>query len=53
LQQSTRLKALEFWKAVTLDQANLLESVIQLLNEHKVKYCVIDGQGVNAYAEPV
>jgi hypothetical protein len=47
------MKALEFWKAVTLDHANLLESLIHLLNEHKVKYCVIGGQGVNAYAEPV
>jgi hypothetical protein len=47
------MKALEFWKAVTVDHANLLESLIQLLNEHKVKYCVIGGQGVNAYAEPV
>src|SRR5713101_5556250 len=47
------MKAPEFWKAVTLDHANLLESLIQLLNEHKVKYCVIGGQGVNAYVEPV
>lgn len=47
------MKALEFWKAVTVDHANLLESLIQLLNEHKVKYCVIGGQGVNAYAEPL
>ena len=47
------MKALEFWKAVTLDHANLLESLIQLLNEHKVKYCMIGGQGGNAYAEPL
>ena len=47
------MQALEFWKAVTVDHANLLESLIQLLNEHKVKYCVIGGQAVNAYADPV
>src|ERR1700730_1082733 len=47
------MQALEFWKAVTMDHANLLESLIQLLNEQKVKYCVIGGQAVNAYAEPV
>lgn len=47
------MQALEFWKAVTVDQANLLESVVALLNEHGVKYCVIGGQAVNAYAEPV
>jgi len=47
------MQALEFWKAVTVDRANLLESLIQLLNEHKVKYCVIGGQAVNAYVEPL
>jgi len=35
------------------ERANLLESLIQLLNEHKVKYSVTGGQAVNAYAEPV
>jgi len=47
------MQALEFWKTVTVDHANLLESLIGLLHEHKVKYCVIGGQAVNAYAEPV
>ncbi len=47
------MQALEFWKAVTSDRANLLESVIGLLEEHEIRYCVIGGQAVNAYAEPV
>jgi hypothetical protein len=47
------VQALEFWKAVTVDHANLLESLIAFLNEHRVKYCVIGGQAVNAYAEPL
>ena len=47
------MQALEFWKTVTVDHANLLESLIGLLHEHEVKYCVIGGQAVNAYAEPV
>lgn len=47
------MQALEFWKTVTVDHANLLESLIGLLNDHRVKYCVIGGQGVNAYAEPL
>ena len=47
------MQALEFWKAVTVDHANLLESLIQLLNEHRTKYCVIGEQAVNAYAEPL
>ena len=47
------MRALEFWKTVTMDHANLLESLIGLLNDHGVKYCVIGGQAVNAYAEPL
>ena|SRR5437867_691331 len=47
------MQALEFWKAVTVDHANLLESLIVFLNEHQVRYCVIGGQAVNAYAEPL
>ena len=47
------MQALEFWKAVTVDHANLLGSLIRLLHEHQAKYCVIGGQAVNAYAEPL
>lgn len=36
-----------------MDQANLLERLIALLIEHGIRYCVIGGQAVNAYAEPV
>jgi hypothetical protein len=45
------MRALEVWKTVTVDHANLLESLIGLLNDHGVKYCVVGGQAVNAYAE--
>jgi hypothetical protein len=47
------MQALAFWKAVAMDQSNFLEGLIGLLAEHKVRYCVIGGQGVNAYAEPL
>ena len=47
------MRALAFWKTVTLDQANLLESLIALLAENQIRYCVIGGQAVNAYADPV
>src|SRR5262249_166711 len=47
------MEALAFWKAVAHDQSNFLENLIALLDDHKVKYCVIGGQGVNAYAEPL
>ncbi len=47
------MQALTFWKTVTVDRANFLESLIGLLAEHRVRYCVIGGQGVNAYVEPL
>ena len=47
------MRALEFWKAVTEDQANVLERVIALLTEHRISFCVIGGHAVNAYVEPV
>jgi len=47
------MRALEFWKAVTVGRANLLESLVSLLEENQIRYCVIGGQGVNAYADPL
>jgi hypothetical protein len=47
------MQALAFWKAVAMDKSNFLESLIGLLAEHRIRYCVIGGQGVNAYAEPL
>jgi hypothetical protein len=47
------MKALSFWKAVTLDKSNLLEEVFALLQDHDVRFCVIGGQAVNAYVEPL
>lgn len=36
-----------------MDKSDLLEQLIALLAEHKIRYCVIGGQGVNAYVEPL
>lgn len=47
------MRAIQLWKAVTIDKANLLEGVIGLLREKGIRYCVIGGVAVNAYAEPV
>jgi hypothetical protein len=47
------MQALEYWKAVTTDHAGFLDSIVALLSESGVRYCVIGGQGVNAYVEPV
>lgn len=47
------MQALTFWKTITMDQSNLLETLISLLKEQGIRYCVIGGQAVNAYAEPL
>jgi hypothetical protein len=47
------VRALEFWKSVTLDEGNLVERIIALLRQHNISFCVIGGHSVNAYADPV
>jgi hypothetical protein len=36
-----------------VDEGDLLERVTQLLEDGAVEYCVIGGQAVNAYVEPL
>jgi len=47
------MRARAFWKAVTLDRTDFLDRLIALLTEHDIRFCVVGGQAVNAYAEPV
>ncbi len=47
------MQALAYWKTVTADTSGFLEQLIGLLSEAGVRYCVIGGQAVNAYVEPV
>jgi hypothetical protein len=47
------MQALPFWKAVTMDESDLLERLLDLLREHGIRYCVVGGQAVNAYVEPL
>src|SRR5580692_10370777 len=47
------MKALSFWKAVTMDKADLLEEVLAFLRDCRIRFCVIGGQAVNAYVEPL
>lgn len=35
------------------DRVDFLDRMIALLTDHSVRYCVVGGQAVNAYAEPV
>ena len=36
-----------------MDHSDLLENLISLLNEQGIRFCVIGGQAVNAYVEPL
>lgn len=47
------MQALTFWKTIAMDHSNLLENLIGLLKEQGIRFCVIGGQAVNAYAEPL
>lgn len=47
------MQAYTFWKTITMDSADLLDQVLALLADHQVQYCVIGGQAVNAYVDPV
>jgi hypothetical protein len=47
------MKALSFWKSVTMDKADFLEDLLALLRDRGIRFCVIGGQGVNAYVEPL
>lgn len=47
------MRAATFWKTVTMDRSGFLDRLIALLEKEGIRYCVVGGQAVNAYAEPV
>lgn len=47
------VQATQYWKTVTVDDANLLDSFVSLLEEKTIAYCIVGGQAVNAYVEPL
>ncbi|MBI4520958.1 MAG: hypothetical protein HY701_08970 [Gemmatimonadetes bacterium] len=47
------MHARSFWKAVTVDRSDLLDRFLSFLQEHEIRYCLVGGQAVNAYVEPV
>ena len=47
------MQALTFWKTITMDQSGLLEQIITALEESHIRSCVVGGQGVNAYVDPL
>lgn len=47
------MHARDFWRTVTADRADLLDRFLALLSQHQIAFCLIGGQAVNAYADPV
>ncbi len=47
------MRAQAFWRAVVADHTDFLSRVIDLLTKRGIRYCVLGGQGVNAYVDPV
>ena len=47
------MRALQFWKAVVEDKVDFLEDLIESLERLGIRYCVIGGQAVNAYVDPL
>jgi hypothetical protein len=47
------MQALTFWKTIVADEAGFLERLVALLRERAIRYCVVGGQAVNAYVEPL
>jgi hypothetical protein len=51
--EDSPMQAATFWKTVTIDRADLLEHTLKALRTSGIAFCVIGGQGVNAYVDPV
>jgi hypothetical protein len=47
------VRAEAFWKVVVADHVDFLDRLIGFLGEHEIRYCLIGGQAVNAYVEPL
>ena len=47
------MKSSTYWKAVLVDRDNFLDRVLDFVKSSGVRYCIIGGTGVNAYAYPV
>jgi hypothetical protein len=47
------VKATTFWRIVVSDESDFLERIVAFLRNSGLRFCVIGGQAVNAYADPV
>ena len=53
MNRGVEMRAQTFWKTVLDDRVSFLDRVIGILTERGIRYGLVDGQAVNAYAEPV
>jgi hypothetical protein len=47
------MRAAEFYRAVTMDASDLYGRLLDTLERERIAYCLVGGQGVNAYVEPL
>jgi hypothetical protein len=47
------MKASTFWRLVVSDESGFLDKILATLDDAGIRYCLIGGQAVNAYVEPV
>lgn len=47
------MRAYAFWKVTVDDRVDFLDRLISMLTDHSIRYCLVGGQAVNAYVEPV
>jgi hypothetical protein len=47
------MRADTFWKVVVADRADFLDRLLALFAESGIRYCLVGGQALNAYADPV
>jgi hypothetical protein len=53
MSEAVQPQATDVWKSIISDEPDLLRRVTQLFDEHNIPYCVIGGQAVSTYVEPV
>jgi hypothetical protein len=47
------MQAQTFWKTVVADHTDFLDRLLDGLATQSIRFCVLGGQGVNAYVDPV
>jgi hypothetical protein len=47
------MQAIGFWKTVVADKTDFLGRFISLVGDEHIRFCVVGGQAVNAYVEPL